>query len=197
MRIHFVLPLLFLATSVTIFGQAVPTATDSESPFSAGGGLSTFNTDFDGGRMSGGALWADYRLNKVPSYLQGVGFEVEARDLLLGRSRNQPSYLAEKTIGGGVKYTWRHFQNFHPYAKALFEYGTGAGPTMSRTVTAIGGGLDYHMFGKVWLRADYEYQAWPDFPKLSNGTSPSLNPDGFKVGITYHFGRKHTDQLSH
>jgi opacity protein-like surface antigen len=197
MRIQFVLPLLFLATFVPIFAQGVPTATDGESPFSAGGGLSTFNTGIDDGHMYGGALWADYRLNKAPSYSQGVGLEVEARDLLLGRSSKQPSYLAEKTIGGGVTYTWRHFQNFHPYAKALLEFGTGAGPTMSRTVTALGGGLDYRLFGKVWLRADYEYQAWPDFYKHSNGTSGSLNPDGFTIGFTYHFGRKNSGQPSH
>jgi len=192
MRIQFLFPIVFLAASVSIFAQVVPAATDGESPFSAGGGLSTFNTGIDGGHMYGGALWGDYRLNKAPSFLQGVGFEVEARDILLGRSSKQPSYLAEKTFGGGVTYTWRHFQNFHPYAKALFEYGTGAGPTMSRTVTALGGGLDYHLFGKVWLRADYEYQRWPDYH--SSGVGGTLNPNGFTIGFTYHFGRKHSDQ---
>jgi hypothetical protein len=40
----------------------------------------------------------------------------------------------------------------------------------------------------VWLRADYEYQNWPDFYK---NTKPSgtLNPQGGTLGVMYHFGK--------
>jgi hypothetical protein len=57
-------------------------------------------------------------LNEAPSYLQGVGFEVEARDILFGHSSTQSSNLSEKTLGGGVTYTWRRFQTFqYPQAQ--------------------------------------------------------------------------------
>jgi len=186
-----VVGLMFLIASARVLPQAAPSATDSESPFSVGGGLSGFNTAIDGGKMYGGTLWADYRLNKAPWALQGIGFEVEARDLLLGRSSSQPSYLSEKTFSGGVTYTYRHWENFRPYGKVLIGYGTGIGPTESRTVTSLGGGLDYHLFGKVWLRGEYEYQRWPDYYKNSatSGGAP-LNPNGFTFGVTYHFGHK-------
>jgi opacity protein-like surface antigen len=197
MRLMPVFAALFFSAAIPLLSQAVPTATDSESPFSVGGGLSGFNPDFDHGRNYGGTLWADYRLKKTPWYLQGVGFEVEARDIMLGHSSSQPSNLAETTIGGGVTYTWRHFRNFRPYGKILWEYGnadfktdTGSDYSQSRTTTALGGGLDYHLYGKFWLRGDYEYQRWPDFFKHSNTSAGVLNPQGFTFGVTYHFGHK-------
>ena len=194
---------LLFAASMPALSQSAPTATGGESPFSVGGGVSAFNPDFGSGNTYGGTFWADYRLNKAPAYLQGIGFEVEARDILFGHSSSQPSNLSEKTLGGGVTYTVRRFQNFRPYGKVIWGYGvadykngSGGDASQSRTTTALGAGLDYHLFGKVWLRADYEYQMWPDFFKHSAGTIPAgtLNPNGFTVGFTYHFGRKQPAQ---
>jgi opacity protein-like surface antigen len=197
MRFKSIFAIFLFAAAFPLFPQSAPTATDSESPFSVGGGLSNFNPDYEHGRMFGGTVWADYRLNKVPWYLQGIGFEVEARDILLGHSSSQPSNLAEKTVGGGVTYTWRHFRDFRPYGKVIWSYGaadfktgTGADYSQSRTTTALGGGLDYHLFGKLWLRADYEHQTWPDFFKHSTTPAGTLNPNGFTIGVTYHFGHK-------
>ena len=56
-------------------------------------------------------------------HLQGIGLEVEVRDVLFGHSSSQPSNLAEKTLGGGVTYTWRRFRNARPYGKAIWEFG--------------------------------------------------------------------------
>jgi hypothetical protein len=43
---------------------------------------------------------------------------------------------------------------------------------------------------RLWVRADYEHQSWPDFFKA---TKPAgrLDSQGFTVGAVYHFGRSH------
>jgi opacity protein-like surface antigen len=49
---------------------------------------------------------------------------------------------------------------------------------------APGGGIDYRAFGNVWLRADYEYQDWPNI----FGKGYDLDPQGVTVGAMYEFG---------
>ena len=96
--------------------------------------------------------------------------------------------------GGGVYYSWRKYRSIRPYAK--FEMGFGNMDYMTlklrrvnqtRTVTSLGGGVEFRAVRNVWVRADYEYQSWPNF----NGgkSSPPLNPQGATVGVMYHFGR--------
>jgi hypothetical protein len=64
----------------------------------------------------------------------------------------------------------------------------------SRTVTSMGGGLEFHAYRTIWVRADYEHQSWPDFFKHANPAIPAglLNPQGFTVGALYHFGGHHS-----
>jgi opacity protein-like surface antigen len=178
--------------------QLVPTATEGESPFSVGGGVSGTNPDVGHGLNFGTTLWADYKFNRSTSFLHGVGLEVVAHDYFVGHSTSQPSSLREDSFGGGLTYNWYKFHTFRPYAKALWEYGNAAylpssdaWSSQSRTVLGLGGGVEYHAFGKVWIRADYEYQTWPDFFKHS-GSIPSgtLNPQSVTLGFTYHFGHK-------
>jgi opacity protein-like surface antigen len=98
---------------------------------------------------------------------------------------------------GGVIYTLPRFTKFRPYGKFVMglgniDYGAPAHPYHeSRTVTSIGGGVDYRVFRKVWARVDYEYQSWPDFWKQSVPFlhGKSLTPEGFTVGAMYHFGQ--------
>jgi hypothetical protein len=55
----------------------------------------------------------------------------------------------------------------------------------------MGGGLDVRVFRAVWVRADYEYQYWPNFwiTKANPTTGAGLDPQGLTVGAIYHFGR--------
>jgi hypothetical protein len=53
---------------------------------------------------------------------------------------------------------------------------------------AGGGGVEYRIMPRLWVRADYEYQSWPDFFK-STVPAGRLNPQGFTVGAIYHFSR--------
>jgi opacity protein-like surface antigen len=60
----------------------------------------------------------------------------------------------------------------------------------SRNFLGEGGGIEYRVIPRLWVRADYEHQSWPDFFKA---TKPAgrLDSQGFTVGAVYHFGRSH------
>jgi opacity protein-like surface antigen len=174
------------------------------SPIAVGIGLSGFNPDYGHGHMLGGTLWIDYFPERLPSRLHGLGIEAEARDLNYGRSATVHAGLREDVGSGGVIYSWSRFRNFRPYGKFLMGFGNtdylSTGPYAppsrrhdSRTVTSMGGGLEFHAYRTIWVRADYEYQSWPDFFKHSNHAIPAglLNPQGFTVGALYHFGGHH------
>jgi opacity protein-like surface antigen len=121
--------------------------------------------------------------------------EVEARDLNYDRTASEEPNLRQDTAGGGVIYSWRHFAKFRPYAKLFAEYGntdygskTGPRGHDSRNFLGGGGGVEYRIMPRLWVRADYDYQSWPDFFK-STVPAGRLNPQGFTVGAIYHFSR--------
>jgi hypothetical protein len=63
----------------------------------------------------------------------------------------------------------------------------------SRTIAGTGGGVEFRARRSVWVRVDYEYQFWPNFFKHLGTTQPAglLNPQGFTVGVMYHFNHPH------
>ena len=199
---------LFVCSASSVPAQTVPDATKGYLPLAIGAGLSGYNPDcctHSHGHILGGTLWIDYTLPHMPYLLQGIGLEVEARDLNYGRSATEPPVLREDVAEGGVIYSWPRYRNFRPYAKVLFGYGNTdyAHTTLpynrqSRNFTSGGGGVDYRVSRNIWLRVDYEYQSWPDFFKHPGiGVPPvyppagRLNPQGFTVGAIYHFSHPH------
>ena len=193
---------LFVCVASSIHAQTAPAATGHRVPIAVGVGLSGYNPDFGHGHLLGGTLWIDYFPSRLPWYLHGLGIEVEARDLNYGRSASQPANLREDIVQGGVIYSWPRYRNFRPYAKFSEGYGNaddGVTPTHrnhdSRTILSGGGGLEYRAYKSLWVRADYEYQSWPNFFKHpATATQPfrpagRLNPQGFTVGVVYHFDR--------
>jgi opacity protein-like surface antigen len=178
--------------------QSVPAAIGQSgfSPLAVGIGFSGYNPDYDHGHLLGSTLWIDYTPDFLPTSLRGLGVEMEARDLNYGRSTTQPPNLRQDVGAGGVLYSMPHFHGFRPYTKFLMGLGntdetakTGVRYNDSRTVTIVGGGIDFRAIRKVWVRADYEYQFWPDFFKHANKAIPAgvLNPQGFTLGAVYHF----------
>jgi len=192
-----ILALLFAIVAMPrVCAQVVPAETRRTFPLSVGAGLSGFDSSYGSGMLLGGSLWVDYTPTQVPRILQGIGAELEVRDLSLNRSTYQPPNLREDTVEGGVIYFWRHFEKLRPYGKFLVGYGnidyensSNAGVVRvhdSRTITIFGGGVEYQVQQRIWVRGDYEFQNWPDFWK---NTTPagSLNPNGFTAGASYHF----------
>lgn len=185
-----ILAVLPVCTAHFALAQVVHAATDGTLPFAIGGGYSSYDVDWGHGRMSGAAVWADYTPRWIPVRLNGLGIEAEGRDIAFGHSSSQPSNFREATAGGGVLYTWRHFRTFRPYGKFIVGYGSidfrVANPSYNhdtRTVGSLGVGFEYRIFKRLWLRADYEYQEWP------NLFGHTLDPQGFTLGASYHFNR--------
>lgn len=189
----------FVCATYSALAQAVPAATEGKSPWAIGAGISGYDPDYPdygAGHILGGTLWIDYTLNSVPSLLQGLAIEAEARNLNYDRSAMEPSNLRQDTAGGGVLYSWRHFAKFRPYAKLLEEYGNndkrsenGLRSHDSRNFLAGGGGVEYRLMRRLWVRADYEYQSWPDMFFNHSVPTGRMNPQGFTVGAIYHFAR--------
>jgi hypothetical protein len=95
----------------------------------------------------------------IPSFLSGLGLEIEARDISIGRSSSQLPNYREDTAGGGPIYTWRHYRNFRPYGKYLVQFGSTdsrtGNPTHShdtRTVYVPGVGLEFRVFRNMGAR---------------------------------------------
>jgi opacity protein-like surface antigen len=185
---------IFICAACSTLAQTAPAATQSKNLLAVGAGVSGFNANVGQGSLLGGTLWIDYTLPHLPRILNGLGLEIEARDLNYGRSSVGWTNLRTDVASGGVIYSLPRYDKFRPYAKYVMgfgsiDYGAPLHPYHeTRTVTSMGGGVDYRIFRNVWARADYEYQFWPDFWKLSPNThGKSLTPEGFTVGAIYHF----------
>jgi opacity protein-like surface antigen len=196
----------FLGVAFSVHAQSAPSAIEIQFPFAIGAGFSGYNPDYGHGHILGGTLWIDYFPRRVPSVLRGIGVEAEARDLNYGRSPALPGNLRQDTAEGGLIYSWPHFRAFRPYGKLSCGYGNADAESTkgvrfhdSRTIFSGGGGFEYRVFPTLSLRADYEYQVWPDFfkhPATVNPPQPArpsglLNPQGFTLGAVYHFSRPH------
>jgi opacity protein-like surface antigen len=193
MRLRIVIAGFFLTAALPALSQVVPSAIQGGFPLTVGAGYTEFYSDWSG-NISGGALWADWTFYRVPRMLQGLGIEMEARDLNYNRNGDEPK-LRMDTIGGGPIYHYRRFHRVQPYAKFLLGYGSHDfnnpfTPTYehdTRTVLVNGGGVDYRIWRNVSVRGDYQYQFW-----LNYFHHHDLNPQGGTVGISYDFGHMHS-----
>jgi hypothetical protein len=187
------LAVLSVAFAASASAQVAPAATGGGGlTLAAGVGVSLFSTDYGNGHIWGDTLWIDANPNAGPSFLQGFGVEVEARDLSWAReSKYLPRGFRTDTLGGGPIYTFRHFHNVRPYVKGVISYGSldicKDCYHFNWPVFAPGGGVEYRPFGRVWLRGDYEYQAWFDIFRKGY----DLDPNGFTLGAVYDFGHPH------
>jgi opacity protein-like surface antigen len=196
------LALFFLCSAFSAHAQVEPItkATEDETHFAIGAGFSGYSPDQGKGHLLGGTLWMDYTPGWGPSLLRGISIEAQARDLNYGRSSSESPNLREEVAEGGAMYSWRGYRNFRPYGKFLVGYGnrnasgrTGYRFHDSRTITAAGGGLEFRAAQHVWVRADYEYQFWPDmvFNNKTGKPRAQIHPQGLTVGVLYHFNRPH------
>ena len=204
---------LVTMAAIPAAGQVVPSAEQGGLPLTAGGGFSRFNMDcasyIYGSTcyMNGITVWVDWNLNRLPgpSFLRGLSVELEGRDLNYGlppwltdaMQGDTGTNLRQDTGLGGLTYSWRHLSRIHPYGKALFGLGSidfpplpASPPTYrhdDRTITAFGGGADIRAWRHVWVRADWEYQLWPNL----FGNSHPVTPNGITLGAVYDFKEIH------
>jgi opacity protein-like surface antigen len=179
---------LLVATVMPAHAQVAPSASQGGLPIVLGGGFSDFSIDWGPGkRMEGISAWADWFPNRLPASLSGLGVEVEGRDIDFARPAVITRMRQDTGVGGAI-YTWNRYRSFRPYAKYLFGIGSIEFPpsgTYSHDtflVLSPGGGMEYHAWGHIWIRGDYEYQFWHDTFGVHD-----LNPNGFTIGASYDF----------
>jgi hypothetical protein len=145
----------FVCAAYPALAQSAPAATGPKlySPLAVGVGFNVFDPGWNNGRMYGGALWIDYLPNHLPQHLNGLGIEAEARDVSIDGNSTQPKTQREDTASGGLIYAWPHYRKMRPYGKFEMGLGNAYYPVyqngvlvrfhQSRTVTSMGGGLDF------------------------------------------------------
>jgi opacity protein-like surface antigen len=192
------LALIFVFAAYQAIAQTSPAAREAKLPLAIGAGFSGYNPDWGHTHLLGGALWIDYTPNHVPDILHGIGVEVEARDLNYGRSATASPNLRQDVAEGGVIYSWPRYRNFRPYGKLERGFGNTdyESKTLvryhdSRTVTSVGGGMEFRAARYVWVRTDYEYQFWPDMIFKNSKPVAAVHPQGFTIGASYHFSHPH------
>src|SRR3974377_2050400 len=79
-----VLALYFVGAALSAHSQVAPSAEKASLPLTLGGGFSNFSLDWGitNPRMNGFTAWADWRFPRLPPALNGLGIEVEGRDIL-------------------------------------------------------------------------------------------------------------------
>jgi opacity protein-like surface antigen len=187
----FPLALLLGITAIHAYPQTAPAATQGNIPLVIGGGISDFLLDWGySRRMTGATVWVDYGLADQFRRLHGVGIELEGHDINWNRPSNLPK-MRQDTGQGGVTYTWERFRNLDPYAKVVAGIGSidfpahPDAPYYTHDTFAVfspGGGAEYRIRNRIWVRGDYEYQFWRHVFGPND-----LNPNGFTIGATYHF----------
>jgi hypothetical protein len=179
---------LLVAAVPPVYSQVSPAALQGGVPIVIGAGFSDFSIDWGPGkRMEGISAWADWFPNQLPAALNGLGIEVEGRDIDFGRPAGFSKMRQDTGVGGAI-YTWNRYRNFRPYAKYLFGIGSIEFPpsgTYSHDtflVLSPGAGAEYRAWRHIWIRGDYEYQYW------HHTFGPhDLNPNGFTIGAAYDF----------
>ncbi len=164
--------LMISAGERSAIAQAAESANAGRAMLSVGVAASGFTLQYGDRKILGLTAWVD------ADTVRRFGLEAEARRLEYHQTANvhAETYLA----GGRYHFNYNRMQ---PYVKALggvghfnFPYNFATG---NYFVIAGGGGIDYRLSRRWTARADFEYQAWPQF------TFGAMNSVGATVGIRY------------
>jgi opacity protein-like surface antigen len=150
-----------------------------------GGTFSDFDPDYGYQRLYGIGAFVDY------NYSPRLGAEAEVRF----HRFNQLNSIHEDNYLIGPKLNWRH-KRYAFYVKGLLGLGEFNFPASAAHggyfATALGGGLDYRLTRRIYIRGEYEYQIWPGFVGPPDPPAPpfvnrpnGLTPNGFAVGASY------------
>ncbi len=168
-------------SSLWACAQTTPDARAGFERIAVGGYYSYFDTNYSGYRMAGPGAYIDWS----SSMLWHVGVEGEGRWLIL----NGQNDFSEYTYLAGPRYRFAVGKRLKPYAKFLLGAGVVNFPYHlahgGYFVIAPGGGVDFAVSRRWGLRADYEYQIWPDAVGIPGIQSAALKPNGVSAGISY------------
>jgi hypothetical protein len=180
---RFLILAALLIAPILAGGQTVYEAERAPVSFSTGGAFSFFDAAYGGYKVMGAVAYVNFS----PLIWDHVGAEAEGRWLTFNASRGfrEYNYLA----GPVYRITLSEHRRLHPYVKALVGQGDIDFPNHLAYgryfVLAPGGGVDMTLTRRWRLRADYEYQIWPDAPGIPGLASGVMRPNGVSVGFTY------------
>jgi opacity protein-like surface antigen len=187
------LPLMALfsiSAALQSHAQVTYSAEEGKLPFTVGAGVSDFSDDWgvSNPRQVGITVWVDWRIPHMPSALDGLGIELEGRDINYDTPSSLPGHRMDTGLGGPV-YQFHRKGRIRPYVKYLMGIGSvdfpSPGATYShdtRTVYEPGGGVDIRVLNHFSVRAEYDYQFWHQL------FLHDLTPTGFTGGVVYDFG---------
>ena len=171
--------------------QVTYSAREGRTPLSVGFGVADFSDDWGNRnpRQVGLTLWIDWHLPHMPRQLQGLGLEVEGRDVNYATPSYLPGHRMDTGLGGPM-FEFRRNRRVRPFAKYLVGLGSIDLPNGTnyqhdtRTVFAPAAGADVRLLGRLSARGEYEYQFWHQLFGPHD-----LNPQGFTFGVVYDLGR--------
>ena len=156
--------------------------------FALGAGINYWATDYSQRFKFGPAAWGSMEL------WHGLGLIAEGHSLLAGGDLPDYSYVVGE---GGLVYTAHRWSRFEPFVKAEAGFGSMTVPRFgtfathyTRTTYALGGGLEHHLGGPLFARADYTYDWFPQFVSPVTLQAHSLNPNGLTLGVSVRLVRR-------
>jgi len=167
---------------LSVRAQVVPAAFGPADSIWVGAEYSNVHASFpyqSNQRLSGLGVFAGFNLRGR------VGLEGDARFLHFGGfyDSTESSYLA-----GPKVYLFKKGR-FQPYGKFLVGVGKIHYPfdigDASYFALAPGGGASYRLSHRWMVRAEYEYQIWPDSPGYPNEPHHPLTPNGVQLGLAF------------
>lgn len=180
---RFLILAVLLTAPLFAAGQAAYEAERRPVSLSMGGSYSFFDADYGGYHMMGASAYVDFS-SLICDHVSG---EAEGRWLTFNGSQGFREY--NYLIGPLYKISLSERHRLHPYVKALLGQGDIDFPNHLAYgryfVFAPGSGVDISIRRRLKLRADYEYQIWPDAPGIPGLPSQGMKPNGVSVGFTY------------
>lgn len=177
--------------SVSCAAQVVPAVT-THTPISVslGGGMNYWSGDWGRADINrwGPSAWATVTI------WHDVSVIAEGHSMIVGGNQFAHGYKYFAG-GGGLVWTSDYFGRFQPLLKgeagvgSLSHPGNGSGHLHDTSnIWTLGGGVEYHTWGRLWTRVEYDYDFFPNFHSSITGHNPALNPRGLTFGETYRFG---------
>jgi len=193
MNLGFLTSLLLCVSTSAVFCQVAPSAFRKGAPITVGAGFSDYNVYWGNARQEGGTVWVDWN----PVILKELSLDIEVRDLGINRVSShlngRSSSFIQLSAEAGPSYSIRLDRKVSVIGKFLVGYGKTefdlGYPGYHRDSSATfepGVGLDFRANRKLSVRAEYDYQFWPNLYALYSTRYVS---DGFTVGGTYRFRR--------
>ncbi len=157
---------------------------------SLGGGMNYSSGDWGTGDINrwGPSVWGTVTVWHDFSVI------AEGHSMIVGGNQTASNFKYF-TGGGGLVYTSDYWGRFQPLLKAEAGYGSLSHPPNasghlhdSSNIWTLGGGVEYHTWGQLWTRVEYDYDFFPNFHSSITNQYHSLNPRGFTFGETWRFG---------